>query len=167
MAEELDISNIITNNVNGYLNPKNKIYRLNVCDAYIDYGEYEGIELQTTIKIKTIEVIDDEEEYNKLVHNIPVGWESDDDIKIATENKFEIGYLMYKRCSYMYKDIVQNTIITDHNNFSAIYSDNIKVKNRINISRRLKEQKLLQQEQNIKLIKKVKEHDKKYTMTFK
>ena len=42
-----------------------------------------------------------------------------------------------------------------------------KVKNRINISRRLKEQKLLQQEQNIKLIKKVKEHDKKYTMTFK
>lgn len=105
MAEELDISNIITNNVNGYLNPKNKIYRLNVCDAYIDYGEYEGIELQTTIKIKTIEVIDDEEEYNKLVHNIPVGWESDDDIKIATENKFEIGYLMYKRCSYMYKNI--------------------------------------------------------------
>tara|TARA_R110002074_G_scaffold399066_1_gene591747 strand:- start:531 stop:830 length:300 start_codon:yes stop_codon:yes gene_type:complete len=65
------------------------------------------------------------------------------------------------------KNIVQNTIITDHNNFSAIYSDNIKVKNRINISRRLKEQKLLQQEQNIKLIKKVKEHDKKYTMTFK
>ena len=81
MAEELDISNIITNNVNGYLNPKNKIYRLNVCDASL------------------------EEEYNKLVHNIPVGWESDDDIKIATENKFEIGYLMYKRCSYMYKNI--------------------------------------------------------------
>ena len=105
MAEELDISNIITNNVKEYLVPKNKIYRLNVCDAYIDYGEYEGIKLQTTIKIKTIEVIDDEEEYNKLVHNIPVAWESDDDIKIATENKFEIGYLMYKRCSYMYKNI--------------------------------------------------------------
>jgi hypothetical protein len=107
MAEELDISNIITNNVNGYLNPKNKIYRLNVCDASLDFGQYDGIQLRTTIKIKTIEVIDDEEEYNKLVHNIPfgLGWESDDEDKIAKGNTFEIGYLMYKRCSYMYKDI--------------------------------------------------------------
>lgn len=63
--------------------------------------------------------------------------------------------------------IDNNTYTIANNNNNSIFKyNNNNPKQKINISRRRKEQKLLQS-QNIKLVKTIKETDKPYNVTFK
>lgn len=104
MAEQLDVSNIITNNVKEYLNPKNKIYRLNLAEAEINY-ENDDITLETKVILKIIEVIDDNKEYEKLMKDAPVCFNSTEDHFLEHGNKFLKGKVMYQKCSCMSKEM--------------------------------------------------------------
>jgi len=106
MAEELDISNIITNNVKEYLVPKNKIYRLDV--NIVGMNDYEEDDEEPTFYIGSkkviIEVIDDEEEYKKIITKLA---EEDDHIKwiceTYTEPNSRMAKTLFDKYNYMSK----------------------------------------------------------------
>ena len=103
MTEELDISNIITNNVKEYLVPKNKIYRLKVNIIGMNDDDEEPT-FYINDENPIIEVIDNEKEYYKLIENFK---ENDGYIKsIITHldyNKFLIAKTMFNDYKYMNK----------------------------------------------------------------
>ena len=70
MAEQLDISYVITNAVKDYIAPKHKIYRIEIVEIHLIGEGEEGSFLQSKISNKVIEVMDkNSEDYKKLKQN--------------------------------------------------------------------------------------------------
>jgi hypothetical protein len=98
--EQLDISTVISNNVKGYLNPKNKIYRLTLAqvtitppDEYADIDDY-VYKLDTQVISKVIEVID-----YKVIDDLIVTGICPRDVKE-----------MYEKCACMSKGMFDGLI---------------------------------------------------------
>lgn len=67
MAEQVDISYVITNAVKDYIAPKHKIYRIEFVEIHIIEHEGEDSFLQSKISNKIIEVMDENsEDYQKI-----------------------------------------------------------------------------------------------------
>ena len=70
MAEQVDISYVITNAVKDYIVPKHKIYRIEIVEIHLIGEGEEGSFLQSKISNKVIEVMDkNSEDYRKLKQN--------------------------------------------------------------------------------------------------
>ena len=70
MAEQVDISYVITNAVKDYIVPKHKIYRIEIVEIHLIGEGEEGSFLQSKISNKVIEVMDkNSEDYKKLKQN--------------------------------------------------------------------------------------------------
>jgi uncharacterized protein YdcH (DUF465 family) len=124
MAEQLDISNIITNNVKEYLVPKNKIYRLDV--NIVGMNDYEEDDEEPTFYIGSkkviIEVIDDEEEYKKIITKLA---EEDDHIKRICET-----YNLNLNVFYDHNTRIAKTLFDKYNYMSKFYFDKL-IKQRV------------------------------------